>query len=69
MEISDLFMIVIKTFILVLLLIYFLVGFVIARQIWLMNRAIRTKLAGCLNLLAIIHVFLILIILVITVLM
>lgn len=59
---ENLFILVIKTFVILLLFIYFLIGILIARQVWLMNRAIKTKLAGCLNCLAIFHIFLILLV-------
>jgi hypothetical protein len=60
METEAILHLVIKTFIVILLTIYFLVSVVVARQVFLMNRAIRTKLSGCLNLLGIIHTFLVL---------
>lgn len=64
MDTDSLMILVIKTFVLILLFIYFLVTILIARQVWLMNRAIKTKLAGCLNCLALLHVFLILVLLI-----
>ncbi|MBN2015412.1 hypothetical protein JW766_01130 [Candidatus Dojkabacteria bacterium] len=67
METGNLLHLVIKTFIIVLLFIYFLVSVLIARQVFLMNRAIRTKLAGCLNLLSILHIFLVLAVMVLIV--
>lgn len=61
---KDLFIIIIKVFLGILLLIYFLVGILIARQVFLMNRAIKTKLAGLLNCIALVHIILILLALV-----
>jgi hypothetical protein len=68
MENESLMILVIKTLVLLLLFLYFLVGILIARQVWLMNRAIKTRLAGCLTCIAIVHVFLILFVLVFVVL-
>jgi len=65
MEEKALFTVIIKVFLMTLLFIYFLVGVLITRQVFLMNRAIKTKLAGLLNCLAIIHVFLIIFVLLI----
>ncbi len=51
--------IVIKTFVIVLVFIYVLIGVLISRQVFLMNKAIKTKLAGCLNLVSLIHIIMI----------
>lgn len=62
MDSESLFILVIKTLVLLLLFLYFLVGILIARQVWLMNRAIRTRLAGCLNCIALVHVVVVLLV-------
>jgi hypothetical protein len=67
MNSEDILVIIIKTFFIIFLFLYFLVGILIARQVWLMNRAIKTKLSGCLNLAALIHIFLILAVLVVAI--
>ena len=68
MDTENLFVLVIKTFVLMLLFIYFLVAILVARQVFLMNRAIKTKPAGCLNCLALVHVIFVLLVLIFSVL-
>ena len=60
METSNILFLVVKTLVFVLLLIYFFVAILIARQVFLMNKAIKTKLAGCLNILVLLHILLVL---------
>jgi hypothetical protein len=64
---NDVLTLVIKTFLIVSVLIYFLVAVLIARQVFLMNKAIKTKIAAILNILSIIHIFLVLSVLIVIV--
>jgi hypothetical protein len=64
---SNVLTLVVKTFIIVLVFIYFLIGILIARQVFLMNKAMKTKIAGLLNFLSIVHIFLILVVLIVIV--
>lgn len=56
MDTGNIMILVVKVSILLMLFIYLLIGVLIARQVFLMNRAIKTKLTGCLNLLVLLHV-------------
>ncbi len=59
METENILFIVIKTLVIVLLTMYFFIAVLIARQVFLMNKAIRTKLVGCLNLIVLLHIVLV----------
>lgn len=63
MESENLIVLITKTLFLVLLFIYFLLSVLIARQVFLMNKAIKTKMKGCLNCLSLVHIFLVLLVL------
>lgn len=54
-DLTDFFPFLIKTVIVIFLVIYFIFVFLLFRQTVLMNRAIKTKFAGCLNFLTIIN--------------
>ena len=62
---ENLLFISIKLLLVVLLLIYMLIAILIARQIILMNKAIKTKLSGILNLIGLIHIGLVFIVLIV----
>lgn len=59
---ANLVILVVKTLSAVLLVIYLLFAVLISRQVFLMNKAIKTKLSGCLNLLSIAHILLVLLV-------
>jgi len=59
-ETETIFTVLVKIFIVIMLIIYLLVGIIMTKQIFLMNKAIKTKLAGFLNCAALIHMALIL---------
>gem|GEM_PF-5548526 len=63
MDSENLLILVAKTLLLVLLFIYFLLSILIARQVFLMNKAIKTRMKGCLNCLSLVQIFLVLLIL------
>ena len=55
---GDNFMVLLgKILLIVIMAIYCLVSILIFRQVWLMNKAIRTKLSGLINCIAIVHLF------------
>jgi len=62
---ENLLFIAIKLLLIVLLVIYLLIAILIARQIVLMNKAIRTKLSGLLNLVSFIHILLVFVVLIV----
>lgn len=59
MQTETLLVVVAKTLGILLMFIYVLISILISRQIFLMNRAIKTKLAGFLNVIGIIHIVLV----------
>jgi len=60
---SNVIIIMIKILTIVLLILYFGIAIMIFRQSWLMNRAVKTKLAGLINFLSLVHIFMIVILL------
>lgn len=56
-----------KGFVAAMLIVYFLVGILVARQVFLMNKAVKTKLAGLLNCLSIVHIVIILVMIVLVI--